>query len=487
MDLRDGQLINIDQNGLARCVRGQLVYEADVREVPFAFPQRLARAGLRSLVAAPLQVESRVFGVLIAARRMGGFSSADCEFLRQLSEHVALAAHHAQLYAALQQAYEELHETQQAAMQQDRLRALGQMASGIAHDINNAISPVALYTESLLEREEHLTEQGRGHLQVIQRAVHDVAATVARMREFYRDREPQLTLAPVQLNELVTQVVEFTRARWSAMPQQSGITIQQRTVLQPDLPVIMGAEGEIREALTNLVFNAVDAMPRGGLLTLQTRSGEPGRVVVEVRDTGIGMDEDARRRCLEPFFTTKGERGTGLGLAMVYGMVQRHSADIDIDSAPDEGTCIRLTFAAANASVQRLEGTPAKPPSGLRLLVIDDDPVLLRTLRELLQAEAHRPVAAGGGRQGVDEFNAALARGQPYSVVITDLGMPQVDGRQVARAVKAASPHTPVIMLTGWGERMVSDGDLPADVDLVLSKPPRLSTLRAALARFCTV
>src|SRR5205823_11557403 len=232
-----------------------------------------------------------------------------------------------------------LRQTQKAVMQQERLLALGQMASGIAHDINNAISPVALYTESLLEREPGLSPGARGQLETIRRAIDDVAQTVARMREFYRPREPQLTLAPVDLNAIVQQVVDLTRARWSAMAQQRGIAIAMRTELASDLPAIMGADNEIREALTNLIFNAVDAMPNGGPLTVRTRvaqqQGSPAEegavprfVQVEVIDSGIGMDEDTRRRCLEPFFSTKGERGTGLGLAMVYGAVQRHSADI---------------------------------------------------------------------------------------------------------------------------------------------------------------
>jgi signal transduction histidine kinase/ActR/RegA family two-component response regulator len=479
--------IDIDQNGLSYCVRGQLVYEPDVSEVPSPFAQRLARGGLRALVAAPLLVESQVFGVLIAARRQAScFSSGECEFLRQLSEHVALAAHQSQLYNALQTAYEDLRQTQEAVMQQERLRALGQMASGIAHDINNAISPVALYTDSLLEREANLSAQGRGHLQTIQRAIHDVAATVARMREFYRQREPQLALSAVLLNDLVQQVVDLTRARWSDMPQQRGIVIELRTELAADLPVVMGAESEIREALTNLIFNAVDALPAGGALTLRTRVAVCGQVQVEVSDTGIGMDENARRSCLEPFFTTKGERGTGLGLAMVYGMVQRHGAEIEIDSALGQGTTVRLSFVAAVRA-----GAPAQPaapyvlPTRLRILVVDDDPVLLKSLRDTLEGDAHTVVAANGGQQGIDLFRAALSVNQTFAVVITDLGMPYVDGRQVASAVKATSPSTPVIMLTGWGQRLVAEGDAPAHVDLVLSKPPKLRDLRDALARCC--
>src|SRR5258708_5534963 len=222
--------IEIDQNGLSQCVQGRLVYEPDITQVPFPFPQRLARGALRSMVAAPLLVESKVFGVLIAARQQAhGFSSGECEFLRQASEHVALAAHQVQLYSALQQAYEDLRQTQKAVMQQERLLALGQMASGIAHDINNAISPVALYTESLLEKEPDLSPRTRGYLETIQRSVDDVGRTVARMREFYRQREPQLMLVPVDMNLLVRQIVDLTRARWSDMAQQRGIAIEVRS------------------------------------------------------------------------------------------------------------------------------------------------------------------------------------------------------------------------------------------------------------------
>src|SRR5690606_18231526 len=177
----------------------------------------------------------------------------------------------ARLHTALQQAYDDLRQTQQVVMQEERLRALGQMASGIAHDINNALSPVSLYTTSLLEGEPSLSERARGYLETIQRAVDDVAETVARMREFYRKREEQVNLVPVSLNEVVGQVVELTRPRWSDMAQRHGTHIRQVSDLAPDLPRIYGIESEIREALTNLMLNAVDAMPQGGTLTLRTR------------------------------------------------------------------------------------------------------------------------------------------------------------------------------------------------------------------------
>ena len=480
--------VEIDENGLSQCVLGHLVHEPDIGASEYPFPRRLARGGLRAVVFGPLLVESRVFGVLIAARRQANsFSSGECEFLRQLGEHVALAAHQAHLYEALQQAYNDLRQTQQAVMQQERLKALGQMASGIAHDINNAISPVALYTESLLDKEPNLSPRARDYLTTIQHAVDDVAQTVARMREFYRLREQQLKLTPVNLNQLVQQVIELSQARWSDMPQQRGAFIKLVIELAPDLPAILGVDSEIREALVNLVFNAVDAMPAGGTLTLRTRisPATPHLIHVEVSDTGVGMDEDTRRRCLEPFFTTKGERGTGLGLAMVYGIARRHNADIEINSAPGEGTTMRLIFPVPTGPVAEDQKPAAafSVPTRLRILIVDDDPLLIKSLRDTLETDGHAIVAANGGQDGIEEFRKSCNGGEPFAVVITDLGMPYVDGRQVAGKVKNLSPTTPVIMLTGWGRRLVGEGDIPPHVDFVLNKPPKLSELREALAQ----
>ena len=481
--------VPIDPNGLSRCVGGELVYEPDVLQVHFPFPQRLAAAGLRSVVFAPLIVENQVFGVLACARAAAqAFSSRECEFLKQLSEHVALASHQARLYGALQQAYDDLRQSQHTVMQQERLRALGQMASGIAHDINNAISPVSLYTESLLEREPNLSERTRNYLTTIQRAIEDVARTVARMREFYRERDAQLTLERVEINRAVQQVVELTKPRWSDLPQARGAMVDLQTYLTDPLPEIMGAEHEIRDALTNLIFNAVDAMPSGGTLAVRTRKatvadGET-RVLIEVTDTGVGMDEDTRRRCLEPFYTTKGERGTGLGLAMVYGMIQRHSAELEIDSVPGKGTTVRLNFSAVSSSAvsapRAKSAVVVKRP--LRILLVDDDPLLIKSLQDTLQEDGHLVTATHGGHEGIEAFTAASKRGECFDIVVTDLGMPHVDGRKVATSVKNISPTTPVVLLTGWGQRLIATNDAPAHVDKVLAKPPRLHELRAALA-----
>jgi PAS domain S-box-containing protein len=296
LKLAEGARIPIDQNGLARCVKGDLVYEPDLEGLPFSFAERLAGGELRALVIAPLQVESEVFGILVAGRRArASFDSADCEFLRQLSEHAALAAHQARLYGALESSYNDLRQTQAAAMQQARLSALGQMATGVAHDINNAITPIAIYTETLLETEQELSPQGRGYLQIIDRAISDVAQTVARLRAFHRRREPSLTTTVVRMNLLVEQVVSLTRARWSDIPQQRGAVIDLELDLAADLPGVQGDESEIREALINLVFNAVDAMPGGGRLGLRT-GVESDSAGSDSRSGALRVRRDLRQR-----------------------------------------------------------------------------------------------------------------------------------------------------------------------------------------------
>ncbi len=209
------------------------------------------------------------------------------------------------------------------------------------------------------------------------------------------------------LNEIIRQVVELTRARWHDIPLERGVVIRVEMRLAPSLPTIMGAGQEIRDALTNLILNAVDAMPDGGRMTITSRIIDgPARVEIAVRDTGVGMNDETRSRCLEPFFTTKGERGTGLGLAMVYGMVQRHSADLEIDSDLGEGTCMRLCFptAVAGKILADAGAQPARVQRKLRILVIDDDPMLLKSLRDALERDGHSVVVAEGGQSGIDAF-----------------------------------------------------------------------------------
>jgi len=495
LELHEGTVMSVAQAGLVPCRQGETVYLPDTLRAAADLAEKLAQAGLRSAATVPLMTENKLFGVLTVARlKQDGFTSGECEFLRTLNEHVALAAHQAQLHHELEKAYNELRQTQQTVMQQERLKALGQMASGIAHDVNNALSPVVGFADLLVRSETNLSPNGKKYLRYIKTAGEDIAHIVARLREFYRRRDERESLFSLNLNQLAEQVIDMTRPRWRDIPQGRGIMVEMQTDLDPGLPELVGIESEVREAVTNLILNAVDATPNGGKITVRTRVGgwdfggagerKPTHAVLEVSDTGIGMDEKTRKHCLEPFYSTKGKRGTGLGLAMVYGVMERHEGQIQIESEMGKGTLIRLIFPIREVvSSDAPEAGDASPAAPLQILCIDDEPLLRELLKEILERDGHRVEVTDGGQAGLDAFRAANSRGQPFDVVITDLGMPYLDGRQVAKAVKHESPQTPIILLTGWGAFMKADGDMPAQVDSVLSKPPRSKELRETLNR----
>ena len=411
------------------------------------------------------------------------------EQCRNLYDQVRLAA-------GLQTAYEELRRTQQVVVQQERLRALGQMASGIAHDINNALSPITAYSELLLGKRNIPPETVREYLQAINKSGVDIAHIVARMREFYRRREDSEPLQKLNINEIVKEVIGLTRPRWRDVCQKEGVSINIKPEFEENMPKIMGDASELREALINLIFNSLDAMPYGGTIQLITQSvNRPAAkgnaesdksLQIEVRDDGVGMDEKTRRRCLEPFFSTKIQRGgSGLGLAMVYGMMQRHDGTIDIESAPGKGTSVKLTFPFRKEAQSKADDSIHEEDAdcALRILCIDDEKHVLQLLTNCLSPFGHRVTVAQTGQDGLELFRAAKTENLPFQAVITDLGMPGFDGRQVARAIKGESPSTPVIMLTGWGNEIREGKEKISEVDVVIEKPPSIQQLHETLLK----
>ncbi len=391
-----------------------------------------------------------------------------------------------------QTAYEELRQTQQVVVEQERLRALGQMASGIAHDVNNALCPIVGYCQLLLQKETNLGNSSLNHLRAIERAARDISHTVARLREFYRRRPESDHLVKAQINQIVNEVVEMTRPRWRDQAQRDGIKIEVQLELGSDLPMLLSDPSDLREALTNLMFNAVDALPEGGVIVLATRclNDSPSgtrKLQVEVRDNGVGMDEQTRQRCLEPFFSTKSNRGgSGLGLAMVYGMTHRHDGTIEIDSAPGKGTSMCLTFPITDTNVEAPSPAAAPdvdPNRTLRVLCIDDEPQVLEMLKDSLSMFGHTVTCATSGNEGIAVFRSTVRAGESFQAIITDRGMPGVDGRQVVRTIKTESPTIPIVMLTGWGEMMKEDGEDVARVDALISKPPDIKELNSLLLK----
>ncbi|MFW6180880.1 MAG: PAS domain-containing protein, partial [Spirochaetota bacterium] len=302
---RDTGLIPVSETSLDPCLHGKHVYIPDTAASGVPHAGAFAGAGLRSLLAVPIQVEEKPFGVLLLAQRpAAAFSPDRAGFYRNLCEHIALALRQKQLTEALQSSYLDLQATRKNLLSQERLKALGEMASGIAHDINNTLSPIVGFTDLLLMKSGNLDERQVKSLNIIRTAANDISAIVERMREFYRPRGEEDKLDPVQLNSVVRSAVELTAPKWKDLPQRQGVTVTIRTELEDRVPPVMGVDSELREAVINLIGNAVDAMPGGGTLTLRTYK-KRRTLFLEVQDDGEGMDRQTRERCLEPFFTTK--------------------------------------------------------------------------------------------------------------------------------------------------------------------------------------
>jgi CheY-like chemotaxis protein len=331
------------------------------------------------------------------------------------------------------------------------------------------------------------------YLKLIHTGAEDAASVVARLREFYRQQEHGAT-QPVDMGPLVEQVVAMTQPRWRDQAQANGRTIHVETDLAA-APPAAGNASELRELLTNLIFNAVDAMPNGGTITISTRwdaaqtgqrrggkHGSPngrgsGRIALSVQDTGTGMSEETQRRCLEPFYTTKGEHGTGLGLSMVYGAVRRHGGDLAISSALGEGTTITISlpiYTTPAASERAARRTTATRP--LRILVVDDEADVRRVTQALLEADGHAITSVSGGREALE----ALRGEERFDLVITDRAMPDMSGDQVAETIKTLAPNMKIILLTGFGGLM-DTSDIPA-ADAILAKPVTLTALRRTIA-----
>jgi signal transduction histidine kinase/ActR/RegA family two-component response regulator len=399
------------------------------------------------------------------------------------------ATQKAELYEQLRAAHEQLKATQAQVVEQERLRALGQMASGVAHDFNNALAPVLGFTELLLLQPQKWgdTEHVRRQLELVHTAAKDAAQVVRQLREFYRKGDENEPLQPLDLEPLVHQVAALTEPRWRGQSLAAGITISLETQVEPVSPVI-GDEAALREALTNLVFNAVDAMPRGGRITLRCGTRPDGQVEIELQDEGTGMTEEVRRRCLDPFFTTKGALGTGMGLSMVHGIAQRHSGSLEIESAWGSGTTIRLVLPGcpsqapavpASAPVQ-VEAAPERP---LRVLVIDDEPAVREVLAAYLQSFGYVSETAVNGLDGLLRFRTEAAIAVGFDAVVTDRAMPEMNGDTLARALKEVNASVPVIMLTGFGDVLSAQDERPDGVDEVLSKPVNRVTLHQTLRR----
>jgi PAS domain S-box-containing protein len=380
----------------------------------------------------------------------------------------------------LEKALTELRETQKQILQQERLRALGQMASGIAHDINNSLTPIMGYIDILTE-DELIKKRGGKELEKIDMATRDIKRTIQRMKEFYRPKIDDDGLLSIDLNNIIKGTLDLTKHKWKDIPESHGAVINIALNLEKNLPPIVGNESEIREALTNLIINAADAMPDGGNLSLIT-SFNNDHVMIEISDTGIGMDDETQKRCFEPFYSTKGDKGTGLGLSMVYGIIERHEGIIKISSELNKGTTFQLIFPyMGRKNIHEIDIINTSKPEKLKILIIDDEFEVRELVKRMLSKIGHTIHDENSGSKGLEIFISEIRKGEPFNLVITDLGMPHMDGKTLSQLIKDISPQIPIILLTGWGSFLEKDNF--NEVDCILSKPITKSDLLNAIAQ----
>ncbi len=365
--------------------------------------------------------------------------------------------------------------------QRHRMETLGRMTMGVAHDLNNLLSGLIGHIELLKDQVERasLTDSIRPSIETIETTAEDGAALIEKLQRYIR-HDTQQHFEPLSLTDLIEDCITLTEPYWYNEPRRQGIEISVETDLA-DAPDVLGAASELREVFVNLVLNAVQAMPEGGTLRFDTYTDRAGQVCVDVGDTGIGMSDEVQQNIFEPLFTTKGDDGTGMGLAASYGIVQEHEGTIDVSSEPGEGTRFTLTFPPAEGDPAPAAEDPVDEPSdepaapeGVSILVVDDEEMVRSTVTRLLTLSGHEVDRAASGAKALEMFSAGA-----YDIVFTDFGMPEMTGAELAHALKDEAPALPVVLLTGYTETESAHDE----VDGILSKPFKRDELDTAIQK----
>jgi signal transduction histidine kinase len=387
------------------------------------------------------------------------------ELIDQLSKNNVLLK---QEISVREQLEEELIKT-------ERLRALGEMSGGVAHDFNNILGAILGRAQLLLEKvKDTVTRKG---IEVIEKAALDGAETVRRIQEFTRIKADNSSFVPMDLNDIIEDAVEYTKTRWKNEAKSKGININ---VLfeQGDIPSMMGDPAGLREVFTNLIINAIDAMPEGGVIHIYTFY-KGNMAVVYVSDNGIGMSSEIKKRTFEPFFTTKGAGGSGLGLSICYGIISRHQGEIAVESIEGEGSTFNIHLPVNLPGKEKPQLiTTARNILSARVLVIEDDEEMRAVLSEILIGSGCHVDEAKSGSEGLERFAAG-----EYDIVLTDLGMEGMSGREVAEEIKKRSPMTPVILITGWGSQITEKEIYLHGVDFIISKPFMIDEVKETVNR----
>ncbi len=449
-------------------------------ERQFSIDSVYAEGGMRSAICVPLISKGEAFGSFdLVSRSPNAYGEREQGILEQVAGSVAAAIENSRLFirikeheAELVKAYEELKKAQEYMVQAERLRALGELAGGVAHDFNNVLAIILGRAQLALEDVEDA--KLKKDLQIIEQTALDAATTVRRLQDFARVRVDR-GFETVDLNEVVEGALQMVESRRMELKETRGVIIDVNADLG-EVPFVQGEAAELREALVNIIFNAIDAMPKGGSITVKSRQDKEG-VLLSISDTGEGIPDDVKGKIFDPFFTTRPQKGSGLGLSVTYGIITRHGGRIEVESRVGEGATfyIWLPMAIGVKAAKRPEQKVAVVKSA-EVLLVDDDPEVSEVLQRMLQQMGHRVTGVNSGEAAVNAFEAGH-----YDLVVTDLGMPDMSGREVAAAVKDIKPGTPVLLITGWGVQL-DPSELP-EIDGIVAKPFSKEVLREQVAK----
>jgi PAS domain S-box-containing protein len=365
-------------------------------------------------------------------------------------------------------------------IQSEKLKSLEGLAGGVAHNFNNMLAAILGRAQLLImnvQTPPGIEERRKGvldlrkSLEVIEDAALEGAHTVRRIQDFSRKRTDTKSLEPVNLNDVIESSLDLTKVRWKDEAQSKDIKIVIEKQFS-QMPAIAGNTSELIELFTNLINNAIDAMPQGGDITIKSFTTN-GQVNITVEDTGIGIPEAIRDRIFDPFFTTKGVQSTGLGLSAAYGIIKRHKGAIAVEGTQGEGTAFTMTFPVCEEAVEKQPVKPNKKKhEKVRILVIEDEKDIQDLIVDILQMNNFEVEVTSSGSQGIKLFQE-----KSFDLVFTDLGMPGMSGWQVAKEIKKINDKTPVALITGWQIQLKNAEMRDKGVDLCINKPFKVEQL----------
>ena len=430
----------------------------------------------KSILCVPLRTKSKMIGVLEVINKADGFpfTEEDAMLLNFFANQVAVAIENARYYGELKHKYEEEKQMQEKYAEIEKLRALGLMTSGIAHDFNNMLAIIAGNID-LIEIEED-KDKILKKVQIIKKTALGSAKTIKRLQKYARTKNDALQSQTINFNSLVRDAIEISTPMWKDSPQEKGFSVEIVDTLTEEEPIVLGDDTDLREAIINMIFNSVDAMPQGGKIDIVTYAKNES-VYLELSDNGTGMTEETKDRIFDPFFTTKGITHGGLGMSMLYGTIKRHNGSVDIKTTPGQGTTFTIVLPKGKEKIEKRseKSNHAFKAEEANILIIDDEPQIGAVLSEILSHQGHQTSVFDNGKDGID----ALKNGS-YEILITDLGMPDLSGWEVINIARQIEPGVISGVITGWD---ISEAEAKQKgVDFLITKPFESSQIIQAVA-----